>query len=62
MALTATANKHVENDIQISFKKSYHYQCRCSMNHPNVTLNAEELLGNSSFPAAVQFTKRAYLK
>ena len=57
MALTATATPSVEEDIKLLLRNPVIN--KSSMNRPNVTLSVEELLHDSSVPAALQFAKRA---
>ena len=57
MALTATATANVEEDIKLLLRNPI--ISKNSMNHPNVTLNVEELPQNKSTPPMVCFAKRA---
>ena len=57
MALTATANSVVEDEIKILLRHPVIE--KASMNHPNIALYVEELESDKSFPPAMQFGTRA---
>ena len=57
MALTATANSVVEDEIKILLQHPVIQ--KASMNHPNVALYVEELESDKSVPPAMQFGTRA---
>ena len=56
MALTATANSFIEDDIKLLLRPIVH---KASMNRPNVYLNVEELPTDRAILPALQFASRA---